>query len=47
MYSLAFMAAPSYVDDHEKESAGQQMVFFLIFGLLAGASVGFLWLLGK
>ena len=44
--SIVFMAAPNSVDDHEKESAGQQMVFFLMTGLVAGAFCGWLWLLG-
>mmetsp|Transcript_1194 Transcript_1194/g.4218 ORF Transcript_1194/g.4218 Transcript_1194/m.4218 type:complete len:277 (-) Transcript_1194:1008-1838(-) len=44
--SIVFMAAPNSVDDHEKESAGQQMVFFLMAGLVAGAFSGWLWLLG-
>ena len=44
MVTIAMINAPLMVEDKDKSVVGSLMVFMLVFGLLSGAALSFLWI---
>ena len=44
MVTITMINAPMMVEDRDRSVVGSLMVFMLVFGLLSGAALSFLWI---